>query len=292
MTESSVKSPLKAPPPPPRQGVAQIQASNKTFTLKRLSLDDVGKKVLLYSAPGGGKSSLASLAPSPIFIDLDNGAASLGVEAIQGITSFPDLRAAVQQYKTLVPEKGSLVIDTMTSVAILIEKHVLQSAGKHKIKELGYDRFSAMVEETRLLLSDLDAVMASGRNVVLVAWEQNAVYKNALGDDYRIIAPKLLHSISDSVRDEVVGWCDHVVRIAQADAEVAVEYDDKGKKKAGKITNASTTRYLMTDGTQAVTAKSREVKGGRLPSLIEFTGPKDNSFWLGLNDASIFNTKE
>ena len=128
---------------------------------------------------------------------------------------------------------------------------------------------------------------------MLIAHEATINYKNALGEDYRQIGPRLLHSANDSCRDAVVAWSDHCLRVALADAQVVTQTGITGKVISGKAINRSTERFITSDGNQSVIAKSRPVSVDgnycRLPSLIAFAGPEDDSLWRGLQDPRIFD---
>jgi hypothetical protein len=278
--------------PKPNLAPSVSSVSNKKFTVKQNDPNDFGKKLVIYGPAGAGKSSLAAMAPNPVFLDLNKGLTGLSVQVVEGITTFADLRAAVQQSLTFVPENGTLVVDTVSEADEFIVDYLKIQHKVESVSKLGYDKFPCASEALRLLLSDFDPVIRSKRNVVLLAHESTINYKNAMGVDYKQIGPKLLHSANDSCRDTVVAWSDHTIRVALADADVMAQTDSKGKVIAGKVNNRSTERFITTDGNQSVIAKSRPVFVGggyhRLPSLIAFTGPQDDSFWRGLENPTIF----
>jgi AAA domain-containing protein len=270
-----------------------MQTTGKTFQVHKNDPNSFGKKVVIYGPAGAGKSSLASHAPGAVYLDLNKGLTGLQVQVVDGIASFRELREAVQQSVNFVPAGGTLVIDTVSEADEFIVDYLKVAHNKDSVAKLGYDKFPCATEALRLLLSDFDALIRSKRNVVLLAHEATINYKNAVGDDYRQMGPKLLHSANDSCRDAVVAWSDHTVRVALADAQVVTQTNAQGKIIAGKAINRSTERFISTDGNQSVIAKSRPilVNGAyhRLPPVIEFTGPDDASFWEGLNDPTIFN---
>lgn len=277
---------LPAAPPPSTQGPA------KTFSIIRRKPTDFGRRICFYGPGGSGKSTLVKNRGDVVFIDLNHGLNALGADVIDGVTSFGDLRDAIRQSASLIPEGGALAVDTITECDMLMVEYLKFTHKKKSIKELSYDRFSSSVEAFRLILSDLEAVTRTKRDVILIAHESSMSYKNAVGEDYKQISPKLTHSANDSCRDELVNWCDHVIRVALADAQVMTQTNDKGKVVGGKAINASTERYLTTDGTQSIIAKSRPISvegtNYRLPSLISFAGADDATFWDGLKDPRIY----
>lgn len=277
-----------AMPPPmvnrkPPSSSAPGPSKAKTFSVVQNATKNVGKKLVIYGASGAGKTSLASMAPDPVFIDLDNGTTGLQIRLIPGITDFDDLREAVKQSIRFIPEKGTLVIDTVSKVDEYLTEHLKSTLNLTSIKKLGYDRFPSSVEAFRLLVAEFDPLIRSGRNVVLCAHEATINFKNALGDDFRQMGPKLTHSANDSCRDELCAWADHVFRIGYEEVAVAnVVESGPQKNRIGKVANASSVRYIYTSGTASMIAKSRVLAGKHLPPLIAFAGPSDYSLWTML----------
>lgn len=278
--------------PAPTVAVSTTTSASRTFQVKQNDPNAYGMKIVIYGPAGAGKSSLAALAPSPVILDLNKGLTGLHVSVVDGIDSFQSLREAVQQAINFVPKDGTLVIDTVSEADDFIVEHLKRTHNKDSVAKLGYDKFPCAIEVLRLLLSDFDPLIRSKRNVVLLAHEATINYKNALGDDYRQIGPRMLHSANDSCRDAIVAWSDHTIRVALADAQVTLQTNPQGKVIAGKAVNRSTERFITTDGNQSVLAKSRPVFADgvfkRLPSLVAFTGPQDGSFWEGLKNPGIF----
>lgn len=280
-----VPPPSAKVPPPPSARPAQGSKPAKKFAVTTRQPGDFGHKIVLWGASGTGKSSLAALAPSPVFIDIDRGTSGMmGVQVIDGVESFEDLRAAVQQSLSLVPEKGTLVLDTVTKIDELVTTYIMASKNVPSVYKLGFDRFPMAVEAIRLLLTDLDRVIATQRNVILIAHASNIKVANSTGLDFLQAGPKMTHSQNDSSRDEIVAWGNHVFHVAYEDADVVKE---TLTAKAGKVQNLTTARVIHTDGSQASLAKSRLIDGRRLPSVISFSGPSDDSLWRFIADPTL-----
>jgi hypothetical protein len=223
-----------------------------------------------------------------VFIGLDDGGRKIPnpltgepVLAIPGITSFLDLRDVLAQ-QNLFPEGATIVIDTMTKAQEFIEEHVVAHVEKEKggkaknLSDFGWgDGFRHVYEHGRLILSDLDAHIAAGRNVILLCQLDQITVANAAGADFLEDGPKLQHNRKGSLRTEVCEWADHVGRVGYLDFQVL-----KGEnQKTGKVATQDETRAIFTGGAPHFTAKARLINGYRIPPVISFDGAEDNALW-------------
>lgn len=281
-----VKKPLmlKAPPPPS----ATPQRSAKTFSVKDWGGEGEGEKIVLYGASGLGKTTLAAMAPRPVFMGVDDGGRKIRngitgevLRAIDGVVTFEDVRAAIVQ-PDLLKTGETLVIDTITKVEEVAEQYIFANYKTEKgatVKSLeGYGfgkgfRFSQ--ETTRLVLQDLDVLVKRGVNVVLLAQESAAKIANAEGLDYLCNGPKLMHANQFSSRMDVCEWADHVLRIGYVDTTVAAVGGNLLLATKGKITSQDTTRVIFTQGARHFVAKSRTLT----EPVISFESQPDNSLW-------------
>jgi hypothetical protein len=265
-----------------------IQAHKaKTFTIKPYEDGVEGEKITLYSKTGGGKTTLAAMAPNAVFIGLDDGARKIvnsmtgeKVNTVPGIEGFQDLRDALHQRDLFAPD-ATIVIDTVTRLEALMEPYIFQhykQQGKTvtAMRGYGWDGPAHVLDCFRLLLSDLDAHVRVGRNVVLLAQLGQITVANAEGVDYLEDGPRLVHNKQYSVRNEVVEWSDHVLRIGYLD--MAVE-KDSNNAKVGKVQSNDATRAIYAGGAMHYVAKSRPIGDKRLPACISFAHQADNTLW-------------
>lgn len=262
----------------------------KTFSVTTLGGETDGEKILLYGKSGLGKTTLASMVPNAVFVPLDDGARKIinpltgkRVSGIPEVETFDDLRDATRQAVSgLVPKGGALVIDTITRVLPLAEQWVvdnvpLEKGGRAKnIEHFGYGKgYRHVLDAIRNWLTDLDALIRSGRHVILLAQLDQAVVPNPAGLDYYEEVPKLIENKQGPIRTEVCEWVDHIARIGYLNIDVD---KDDAKARAGKVSGESD-RAVFTGGAQYFTAKSRPIDGHSLPPIIGFSGPADNSLW-------------
>lgn len=265
----------------------------KNFTVRPLSSHDEGEKILLYGKSGIGKTTLAAQLDDATFIAIDDGARKVcnpitgkPVSGIPEVETFDDLRDAVRQATKLLPEKGKLVIDTITRVEPLVSEWVLENVPLEKggkarnIEAYGFGKgYRHILDAVRCLLSDFDALIRSGRSVILLGQLDQAIVANSAGADYYSDVPKLVENKQGPVRTEVCEWVDHILRIGYLEVDVSAEKD----ARAGKV-QGSATRAIFTGGAQHFIAKTRPVSVNRstpyrIPEVISFESVEDCSLW-------------
>jgi len=267
---------------------AEQQHKAKSFSLAEWTNEGQGQKLVIYGKSGIGKTTLAAQLQNAVFIGLDDGGRHIHnpltnkpVKAISGITSFLDLRDALGQ-NGLFPDDCTIVVDTFTKCQELIEAHVVEHVAKEKggnaknLNDFGWgDGFRHVYEHARLILSDLDAHIQAGRNVILLCQLDQITVANSAGADFLEDGPKLQQNRKGSIRTEVCEWADHVCRIGYLDFQVL-----KGEsQKTGKVASQDETRAVFTGGAPHFIAKSRPINGYRIPPIISFDGPEDNALW-------------
>lgn len=273
-----VSSPSVVKPPP-------IPAKKTIFKTRAWDGSKSGEKIIIVAKSGMGKTTLASLAPKPVFIGLDDGGRKLRHpitgEHLQQITkedgspvsSYLEMRQALSQVPDMDCE--TVVIDTITVTENLSEQDVLCNvkAGDKvaaNLESYGYGKgFHHLYDSMRLLLTDFDRIINTGKNVILIAQEAPVKIANTSGEDYLCDHPRLHHDKTWSVLSMYEEWADQGWRIA---------FESVVANKEHKATG-STTRIIITQPEVYYWAKSREINGVKLPPCISFTSQSDDSVW-------------
>lgn len=283
---SRPKPPIpKIAAPPTTTSGAPIR-NNKTFSVADWTDENEGAKIILYGRSGIGKTTLAALAPDPVWIGLDDGGRKIRhpvtgkpLVRVPDVETFEDVRAALQS--SVFDGRKSIVVDTATELQawgqpatfrrVLTEKREMaqniEDYGFHKGYRFWYDTM-------RLILGDLDRHIRAGRNVILLAQRGTIKRANPGGEDFIMEAPDLYHEKNLSILDAYVAWADHILRIDYTNVTV----DKKGK--AG----SSGERAVFLRPEIHFEAKVRGVDPQY--DVVPFENPQDDSIWrLIFNDA-------
>lgn len=214
-------------------------------------------RILIYGPGGAGKTTLAAGAPGVVFADLEAGSADMDIQRVSGVESWSDLRSWLQSDS--FAGVRSICIDSATRAQEWCERHVIATVAHEKgktiesIEDYGFGKGAVFAwEEWRRLLADLDQHYQAGRNVILIAHDQDAKAPNPDGDDFLRHQPRMQNSEKASIMRATVEWCDHVLYIA-FDKAVA---DGKAK--------GSGSRSIHGAGTPTMIAKTRGIDLDRI----------------------------
>ena len=129
-----------------------------------------GDKHLLFGMPGVGKSTIASQADSPLFVDYDRGIKQLRVDRVPGPSSWSDVMGLFRELAVEKHKYKTIAIDTIDPLEELAVQHVCKVGRKESLADFGYgDGYAAVKNEWRLMLSALDAVADKGITICLLA---------------------------------------------------------------------------------------------------------------------------
>jgi hypothetical protein len=266
----------------------------KQFTKSKGGADH-GKKFIVYGGSGMGKSSLSILAPKPILIPLDDGTANIRdpytgekIEQVNGVITFADTRAVLQQ-PDLFADNETVIVDTVTKLEDLSHQYMFETIPHEKggtvksIEGYGFGKgYRHLYDTMKLFLQDVDAVVRTGKNVILIAQCTTRNIPNAAGEDYLCYCPRLYPGSkgTPSVEELYREWADHVLYIDYTSTIV------KDKKASG-----DTTRAIFTQSELHFKAKSRVLESGEpIPAVVSFNDLSDDSIFqyifpeLGEND--------
>ena len=270
-------------PPIPKTTAPRVTGalvrSNKTFTIADWGGENEGEKIMLYGRSGIGKTTLAALAPDPVWIGLDDGGRKIRhpvtgqpLRAVPDIETFEDIRAALQS--DVFDGCKTIVLDTVTELqnlgmyATFRRVPAGQGSVAQTIEDYGYNKgYRHWLDTMRLILGDCDRHIRAGRNILMLAQMRAGRRANPGGEDYLVDGPSLYHAKDVSVLDAYMEWCDHVLRLELANLRV-----DKQKKAS-----STNERAVFVHPEVHFLAKSRTISKDY--PVVEFKEPSDDSIW-------------
>ncbi|MCP4541685.1 MAG: AAA family ATPase [Chloroflexi bacterium] len=278
-------APPKAPPPAPPAATplaSRNAISTKSFTAVPWTGAGEGEKIILYAPSGMGKTTLAAMAPSPVFIGCDDGGRKIcnpktgqPVLHVPGIVDFADVRGALNS--GVFDDHKTVVIDTATVMQDWAIPHILQTIKHekghtvHRFEDYGYGKgFGHLFETMHAVLADLDRLVRMGKNVLLLCQFRGSVRGNEGGEDYVKAGPALYPGSKKGLYNIQAMYCEWVDHIFRIDWENATVED-------GKIAPVST-RMIRVKPDATFEAKSRGTKFKDYPA-VTFATPEDDSLW-------------
>lgn len=265
--------------PPKRRPKAPEQ---KTFKAVAWTGANEGKKIMAYGGSGIGKTTLVSLLPGrTCFIGVDDGGRLIknpitgeDLMHVEGIETFADVRAVLQQ-PTIFSDFDNIAIDNVSELERWALPYMFQTVPKSSegqpvknIEDYGYHKgYRRWYDIMRLILSDCDPIVRSGKNIILVAQANIAKSVQAGTEDFVKEAPALHHDKNVSTMNMYVEWCDHVFRIANCNITVSK------KNKAG----GDMSRAVYVHPEPHFVAKSRTISAEW--DVVSFENIQDDSIW-------------
>ena len=126
----------------------------------------------MHGAPGIGKSTLASNAPAPLFLDLEHGTKQLDVARVDDINSWEALLGALRALANDPGEFKSVVIDTLDRAEWLCWQYLCAKERVDSIEKIGRGfgkGYTAAYEQFRVLAAELEALRRQGLTTILIA---------------------------------------------------------------------------------------------------------------------------
>jgi hypothetical protein len=278
----------------PKAAKQQTAKVNKTFQIATWGGDNEGEKIMLYADSGMGKTTLASMLPTPTFAGLDDGGRKIRhpitgekLKNIPGIETFDDFRTAVQQpdlfddYETFVVDTGN-ILESWALVWMLANVKNNKGELMKSIEHYGYGSgHRHLYDIMRLPLADFDALIRRGKNVCILCQMNQISIANAGGEDYLCDVPKLQpkHGSTPAIWGLWCEWADHVFKISN---EGVIAAKDSEKSKVAKATSTGNRIIHVHAPEVHYKAKSRTIPY-RFP-VVSFDNPMDDSIWKFLFD--------
>lgn len=223
-------------------------------------------KGLIYGVPGIGKTTAASHAPKPLFVDLEAGSAELDVARLKGqIKTKEHLIAALRYF--IKSDYETLVLDTIQEVETILIRNMLdpdnKSQDKHfSVLDIPYGKgYEYLIGQWRDLIKIFDTLNANGKNVLMLGHETSQKYEDPTSENY----DRFNVGINKKSVGFVTGKMDFVL-FARHEVNLVDRKGSMDKKRA----LGSGKRILHTEETPTIVSKNRF----NLPSTMPFDGAK------------------
>lgn len=208
---------------------------------QKISRNLKGKFSLLYSAPGLGKTTLASKFEKSLILGCECGTNGLNNVYVQPIKTWNDLRQVVSQLvrnEQLKERFENIVVDTTDEAFKLCEKWTCLQAGVESIKDVaGYGAGYKILDDN--FITPFRDLAYAGYGLVFISHETEKPYTDDTGKEYNKIVPALPNRPFQLINKmvDIIGYI----------REIPVEIGGEVKRK----------RYLFFRGDERFLTKSR-----------------------------------
>lgn len=167
---------------------------------------DRALKVVAYGSEGIGKTTFAAAFPEPLFTDTEGGTAHMDVRRIDRPQSWEELLSIISEIAADPNVCKTLVLDTADWAEALCVAYVCQKYKQNSIESFGYGKgYTILGEEFGRLFAALDAVIASGKNVVITAHAKMRKFEQP---DEQGAYDRWEMKLSKQVAPLLKEWCD------------------------------------------------------------------------------------
>lgn len=220
-------------------------------------------RITLYGVHGLGKSTFGSLAPSPVFLQTEDGLDSLDVPAFPLAKTFGEVMNYLGELATEDHEFKTLVVDSIDWLEPLIWKQVCVEKSVATITDIGYGGgYSAALD---LWSQYIDAInyLRSEKNMMIIQLAHSHVkrYENPETDAYDRYEMKLHAKAAAKIQE-------HSDVVLFGNYYTAVKTDKEGFTER-KRAIGSGERILYTQERPAATAKNRYGLPAEIPFDLE-----------------------
>lgn len=155
--------------PPIQQSTAQSAPFKLNITR---GVQHEPPRIVIHGAPGIGKSTLASQAPAPLFIDLEHGTKQLDVARVDNIDTWEALLSTLRALAADPGDFRTLVIDTLDRAEWLCWQYLCAKERVDSVEKIGRGwnkGYVAAYEQFRVLAAAIEAIRRKGLAVILIA---------------------------------------------------------------------------------------------------------------------------
>jgi AAA domain len=221
-------------------------------------------RIIIHGDPGVGKTTFGACAPSPIFLQTEDGLGNLDCPAFPLAKSFDDVMSALQCLYTDEHDFKTLVIDSLDWLEAIVWAQVCKTHNVATIEALNYGKgYVEALVVWRQFFEGVTALRdARSMSIVMIAHSQNVRIEDPTLPAYDSKGLKL-HKRAAALAEE---FADIVV---YATVQTNTVTEDKGFNNKRVRATSTGERVMHTVGQPAFLAKSRFPMPSPLPLAWE-----------------------
>lgn len=169
------------------------------------------QRIVVYGPEGIGKSTLASYAPKPLFLDTEMGTGQLEVDRVD-VEVLDHISYTINELLTSPHEYKTVVLDTADNLwRLCADSVVAENKNWKDIEAPGFGKgYSMAADRFRLVLGHFDRLISNGINVVIVSHAKTATVNPPDNAEYskyciKVSAP---NKQAEASRELLKEWCD------------------------------------------------------------------------------------
>ncbi len=228
------------------------------------------RRILLYGQQGVGKSTWASQAPNPIFLNLEDGLADIECDKTPKLNDIGDINSALSYLITEQHDYKTVVLDSADWFDLLLHNKVAGEFGKQSYEEIDYGKGAGRIEKGwQWLISNLDYLLVNRKmNVIVLAHAKIEKFTDPFLAAYDRYVPDLSKQAFGYVQE----WAQEVLfaRFRVLTNETKEAFGAKRNTAVG-----GKDRYILTNEAGASMAKNRL----RLPDELPMDWASYYAYW-------------
>lgn len=206
-------------------------------------------RIFLYGSHGLGKSTFASRAPAPIFIQTEDGLGSIDTASFPLATSSVQVMSAIETLYTQEHEFKTVVLDSADWLEQILQREI---EAKHDAKDLAYGKGAVILAERwKQILDGLNA-LRNDKNMAVIVLGHCEIkrFDSPEVESYDRYQPHLAPRVSALLQQ----WADAVLF---TNYRTIVRKEDVGFNKSVSRGMTTGERLIYTSETPAFQAKNR-----------------------------------
>jgi len=207
-------------------------------------------RILIYTIPGWGKSTLAASMPDPVFIDIEDGLSGLDIAAFPVPEKYEQVEEYIRMLITEEHDYKTVVIDTLSSLEKLIFAKVCRERNKESIEDFGYAKgYTYAMQHWNKIIDGMDVLRKKGVAPVLLAHSEVKTINDPIVDAY----DKYIIRLHRHPAAMITQWADNIFFGTH---KTTVTKQGEGFNQTAKGIGQGE-RVVFTEERPAFTAKSR-----------------------------------